>query len=742
MAKTGTISDQFSFHAMVQGKVQGVGFRAFVSRSAEQLGITGWVRNRGASKVELMFSATSEQSEAFVADLNTGPARAKVDTVDLRSVRTRTFDGFKRLTSKGQAGSEPTEQPPLYRFDPNFLTICQTLADKLPAQSTIHNQIDNIPSDWGLQQLFTEALKHGYQIRRLGRTRPRMHLLEGPNGRLGLVATRPSHASVLQTTIADDKTLAALALAPLADHLPQSWQVSSATDALPHLKSVDSLVAKPSRGSTAKGVTTHISTEDDLREAFQIARGADPDGRVQLEEHICGVDLRILFTGRTLVAAYLRFPANVVGDGHSTIFDLITSKNHARANVPGIGLANPVPTNALTKSLLTDQELDLDAVPIQGQFVQLGLRPNTADGADQIDITDIIHRDIIEICENAIGLLGEDGFWGFDILSEDFTQPASKARVVICEANNRPFGGVFRHATHGTHHNFFAAALRTLSARTESKSRKAARAKPLPTIRLADTHVHSDNTPVDAETSLGQALCQALGSNYTPWQPGLILHNDAGHITALDTLAPTQFSEHILRPKNEASLRDVLESAGCQLLPWKTIPDTGTLRALELPSQGRIIMSAKWRRRFDIVLSDTDSAMDLAQKIPPTSYPLRLEHWGNSQMLHAVAIEGRLIAAAQSHGSGFQTYERLIPGLKAHCQRVFEALPGLNRARLVFRRTKAPRRPWLLQAISMDLMHDKFAAPTKGPSVDIAAALAERIGAGTDQIKFNAAPPA
>jgi|GEM_PF-405549 len=727
---------------MVQGKVQGVGFRAYVSRSAEKRGITGWVRNRGTTKVELMFSATPEQSDAFVAELNTGPARAKVDTVDLRSVRTRTFEGFKRLASKGQAVSKPTEQPPLYRFDPDFLAICQNLADKLPAQSKRHNEIDDIPSDWGFQQLFTEALKHGYQIRRLGRTRPRMHLLEGANGRVGLVATRPSHASVLQTTIADDKTLAAMALAPLADHLPQSWQVNSITDALPHLKSVDALVAKPSRGSTAIGVTTHIASEDDLLEAYQIAADADPDGRVQLEEHICGVDLRVLFTSTTLVAAYLRFPANVVGDGQSTTSELITAKNRARANVPGIGVANPIPINALTKSLLTDQDLDLDAIPIQGQFVQLGLRPNTADGADQIDITDSIHPDIIEICQNAIGLLGQDGFWGFDILSEDFTQSASKTRVVICEANNRPFGGVFRHATHGTHHNFFASALSTLSSQADLQQKSAARQKPLPAIRLADTPAYSEAALQQTKSSFDHALCEALSPTCTPWKPGLILRNDVSHYTAIDTLAPTQFSEHLLRPKNETSLRDVLESTGCQLMPWDTIPDAGTLRRLDLPNQGRIILAAKWRRRFDIVLSETESEEDLTQKIPSASYPLRLEHWSNNQTLHAVAVEGNLIAAAQSRGSEFQTYERIIPGLKAHCQRVFEALPGLNRARLVFRRTPAPRRPWSLQAISMDLMHDAFADPSMGPSIDIAAALAERMEAGTDQIRFNAAPPA
>lgn len=724
---------------MLHGKVQGVGFRAFTARAAAKYGITGWVRNRGTSKVELMYSATPEQSDAFVQDLKAGPKHADVQSLDLHKVRTRDFGGFKRLPSKGQALLPPKETAPLYQFDPEFVAMCQRLFDRLPAESKVHNSVDNIPSDWGFGQLRSEAQKCGVQVRRLGKTRPRVHLLEGKFGRLGLVATRPSHASVLQTTIADDKTLAALAMAPLMEHLPKSWLVNDVTEAIPHLNEVTALVAKPSRGSTAKGVTTNVTTERNLSEAFEIAQSADPEGRVQLEEHICGVDLRVLFVRDSLVAAYLRFPANVIADGKSTIASLIEAKNTARSGVPGIGAANPIPMNALTAGLLNDQGFELETVPEDGQFVQLGLRPNTADGADQIDITAQVHPDIINVCKRAIAILGQDGFWGFDVLSEDFTLPADQARVVICEANNRPFGGVFRHATHGTHHNFFTSVLTSLD-QDEPDQEQAA--STLPVIRLADASCPITDPAPSADASLEQALSEVLGPDVAPWKPGLLLQEATNHWKAIDTLAPTQFAEHLLRAKNQQQLRDVLETAHCKLMPWEVVKDAEALRSIQLPKFGRLVLNSKWGRRFDIELSEATNAETLAQRIPEAAYPIQLERWDTPNSLHVIVLEGCVIAAALSSGGAFKTYDRLIPSLNAHCQRVFDAIPGLNRARLIFRRTAGANRPWCLQAISADLMHQRFAVPCDGPSIDIAKALAARIETGTDQIRLETRPPA
>ncbi len=66
---------------LIQGRVQGVGFRWFVEREAATLGITGWVRNREDGRVEVMATGTREQLAALHGRLREGPRAARVEEV-------------------------------------------------------------------------------------------------------------------------------------------------------------------------------------------------------------------------------------------------------------------------------------------------------------------------------------------------------------------------------------------------------------------------------------------------------------------------------------------------------------------------------------------------------------------------------------------------------------------------------------------------------------------------------------
>lgn len=77
-------------HLFISGLVQGVGFRHFVNRNAEDLGLTGWIKNLPNGGVEAMFesSASSDQEgrkkiEEMVKRCHKGPWMAKVDNVDV-----------------------------------------------------------------------------------------------------------------------------------------------------------------------------------------------------------------------------------------------------------------------------------------------------------------------------------------------------------------------------------------------------------------------------------------------------------------------------------------------------------------------------------------------------------------------------------------------------------------------------------------------------------------------------------
>ena len=72
---------------VVHGRVQGVGFRWFVTRNAEVLGVRGTVRNRGDGTVEAVLQADDPGPvEALLERIRRGPAAARVDTVDSESL--------------------------------------------------------------------------------------------------------------------------------------------------------------------------------------------------------------------------------------------------------------------------------------------------------------------------------------------------------------------------------------------------------------------------------------------------------------------------------------------------------------------------------------------------------------------------------------------------------------------------------------------------------------------------------
>jgi acylphosphatase len=71
-------------HVIVQGRVQGVGYRAFVEHEALKLGLEGWVRNRRDGSVEAVFAGAPEKVGAIIEACRRGPLGARVDALDQR----------------------------------------------------------------------------------------------------------------------------------------------------------------------------------------------------------------------------------------------------------------------------------------------------------------------------------------------------------------------------------------------------------------------------------------------------------------------------------------------------------------------------------------------------------------------------------------------------------------------------------------------------------------------------------
>lgn len=82
-------------HVFVSGRVQGVWFRANTKQKAEQLGVTGWVRNTHDGRVEAIFEGEEDRIKEMIEWCHRGPPLARIDNVEIKNQNpTNGFDDF------------------------------------------------------------------------------------------------------------------------------------------------------------------------------------------------------------------------------------------------------------------------------------------------------------------------------------------------------------------------------------------------------------------------------------------------------------------------------------------------------------------------------------------------------------------------------------------------------------------------------------------------------------------------
>ncbi len=83
-------------HIIIEGRVQGVGYRAFAHRNAIGEGLSGWVQNLSDGRVELEVQGPRERIESLLVTLKKGPSFAQVDRLHVNWVNARTdSEGFR-----------------------------------------------------------------------------------------------------------------------------------------------------------------------------------------------------------------------------------------------------------------------------------------------------------------------------------------------------------------------------------------------------------------------------------------------------------------------------------------------------------------------------------------------------------------------------------------------------------------------------------------------------------------------
>jgi GNAT-family acetyltransferase (TIGR03103 family) len=203
------------------------------------------------------------------------------------------------------------------------------------------------------------------------------------------------------------------------------------------------LVVKPARGEQGRGISVGVSSMEALTGAIKQARQVCD--RVLLEACFEGEDLRLVVIDYRLVAAAVRRPPRVVGDGRSPIRKLIDQQSRRRA--AATGGESRIPVDAETRRCLAEQGLDLDTVLDEGTEITVRKAANLHTGGTIHDVTDIVHPDLVDAaCRIAKAI--KVPVVGIDFMVRD---PAAPDYVFI-EANERP--GLANHEPQPTAERF------------------------------------------------------------------------------------------------------------------------------------------------------------------------------------------------------------------------------------------------------------------------------------------------
>lgn len=241
--------------------------------------------------------------------------------------------------------------------------------------------------------------------------------------------------SAIAGNIAHDKDLAKSLLASCGVPVPEGQVVDSPAAAWEAAQDIGlPVVVKPSDANHGRGVSLDLSSREDIEKAFSVA---DAEGsEVMVERYVRGDEHRLLVVGGRVVAAARGESLSVVGDGQSTVAQLIDSQLN---NDPRRGEAEEFPLETIRlerepvmRLLLERQGLGGDSVPAAGRRVLVQRNGNVA-----IDCTDDVHPEVAHAVSLAARVVGLD-VAGVDVVAQDIRRPLEQQGGAVVEVNAGP----------------------------------------------------------------------------------------------------------------------------------------------------------------------------------------------------------------------------------------------------------------------------------------------------------------
>jgi GNAT-family acetyltransferase (TIGR03103 family) len=227
----------------------------------------------------------------------------------------------------------------------------------------------------------------------------------------------------------DDKALTHRLLASAGLDVPRQENVKSEAEAIDFLDRFSRVVIKPARGEQGSGVAVDLRSQATVAAAFRQASKLCE--RVIAEEFIEGEDLRVIVIAGEVVAAAVRKPASIVGDGEHSIMALIDKQSRRRA--AATKGESRIPLDAETERCVRQAGHSLHGVLADGELLVVRKTANLHTGGTIHDVTHLLHPKLAEAAVKGANVL-DMPVVGFDMIVTAADQPDYR----FIEANERP----------------------------------------------------------------------------------------------------------------------------------------------------------------------------------------------------------------------------------------------------------------------------------------------------------------
>lgn len=198
------------------------------------------------------------------------------------------------------------------------------------------------------------------------------------------------------------------------------------------------IVIKPLDGNHGRGITIGINSWAEAEAAYDLASDASKTRSVIVERYYRGSDHRVLVINGKIVAVAERIPAHVVGDGKSTIQELIDLTNlDPRRGEGHDNILTKITVDKTSQTVLEKQGYNLDSILPEGKTVYLRATANLSTGGIAVDRTDEIHPENVWLAQRVAKIIGLD-IAGIDIVTPDIGKPLRDVDGVIVEVNAAP----------------------------------------------------------------------------------------------------------------------------------------------------------------------------------------------------------------------------------------------------------------------------------------------------------------